>query len=674
MTEKRVVMLFIEGFHDRLRGFVKAPKPRTLHEVIQTTMDLDTTLFQPQKKNVKTEQHGSEQPTSSKVESTPKVDQETRNVLRRKKLCFHCRDHWESEHNCLGKDKIHLIKVISDVDTDSEKEEEQPTSNMEHGGKITYLSGDQGGLTIPCKKKVSKINILFGDYTLHDDFYVIDLKDNNVVLGMQWLHSLGRVTQDLQAMELSFQHEGKQVTMKSLKYTLPHQMTTMSMIVVDKESPKEDIYEDFSLHCSMGQQAHDNEYGKFGAYMRRIMTLFTSSAGSDIEGTRQPFIVSTETKEIFTWSSLILPFLFPALGGVLFGYDIGATSAASVSLQSAELSGTTWYNLSSIQAGLVVSGSLYGALCGSIIAFNVADFLGRRRELIVASVLYLLGAFITASAPDLPVLIAGRLLFGLAIGLAMHAAPLYIAETSPSTVRGTLVSLKELFIVLGILLGYLVGNLKIDVIGGWRYMYGLSAPIALIMGIGMWWLPPSPRWLLLKAVQGKGNPQELKESAISALSRLRGRPVGDAISDGQIEESFGSLQYALQDQGQGTNFWEIFQGSSLKAFIIGGGLVFFQQITGQPSVLYYATSILQSAGFSAASDATRVSVIIGVFKLLMTGISVWKVDQLGRRPLLIGGISGITVSLFLLAAYYNFLSGAPIVAVLALLLYVSCYQ
>lgn len=418
----------------------------------------------------------------------------------------------------------------------------------------------------------------------------------------------------------------------------------------------------------------DSGFSFFGWTRQRKGQVKASSADSDVEGARDPLISSKEAPEMFTWSSVILPFLFPALGGVLFGYDIGATSGASVSLQSAELSGTTWYNLSSIQTGLVVSGSLYGALCGSLLAFNVEDFLGRRRELIIAAVLYLSGSLITALAPGLPVLIVGRLLFGLGIGLAMHAAPLYISETSPSQIRGTLVSLKELFIVLGILLGYLMGNLEIDVIGGWRYMYGLSTPIAVILGIGMWWLPPSPRWLLLQAVQGKGNMEELKERAIFALSRLRGRPMGDIASDVQIKETLRSLQSSFEDQDGEANFWEIFQGKSLKAFIIGGGLVFFQQITGQPSVLYYAASILQSAGFSAASDATRVSVILGFFKLLMTGIAVLKVDQLGRRPLVIGGVSGIVLSLFLLAAYYSFLNSTPIVAVLALLFYVGCYQ
>ncbi|CAI8616631.1 unnamed protein product [Vicia faba] len=394
------------------------------------------------------------------------------------------------------------------------------------------------------------------------------------------------------------------------------------------------------------------------------------SAGNDSESS-----ASDETsQEQFSWSSVILPFVFPALGGLLFGYDIGATSGASISLQSPELSGITWSNLSAIQLGLVVSGSLYGALLGSLLAFAIADFIGRKRQLISAALLYLLGSAITATAPALGVLLAGRLIYGLGIGLAMHGAPLYIAETCPSQIRGTLVSLKELFIVLGILLGYFVGSFQITTVGGWRFMYGFSAPVAVLMGLGMWTLPASPRWLLLKAVQGKGSFQELKEKAIVSLSRLRGRPPGDKESEKQIEESLVSLKSAYKDQVSEANFLEVFQGPNLKAFVIGGGLVLFQQITGQPSVLYYAGPILQSAGFSAAADAAKVSVVIGLFKLIMTSVAVLKVDDLGRRPLLIGGVSGIALSLVLLSAYYKFLGGLPIVAVAALLLYVGCYQ
>eukprot|EP01018_Ginkgo_biloba_P028636 Gb_26716 [translate_table: standard] len=219
----------------------------------------------------------------------------------------------------------------------------------------------------------------------------------------------------------------------------------------------------------------------------------------------------------------------------------------------------------------------------------------------------------------------------------MHAAPLYIAETSPAQIRGRLVSLKEFFIVLGMLLGYVVSNLAVDVVGGWRYMYGVSTPIAVIMGIGMWWLPPSPRWILLRVVQVKGNVEELKEKAVSSLNRLRGRPAGDKASYGQIEENLRSLQYVYQDEEKQASIWEVFQGSSLKALIIGAGLVFFQQVTGQPSVLYYAASILQSAGFSAASDATRVSIYLALFKGVDSGHNFYgknSLDPQGQRCLL----------------------------------------
>ncbi|XP_024367113.1 D-xylose-proton symporter-like 3, chloroplastic [Physcomitrium patens] len=376
----------------------------------------------------------------------------------------------------------------------------------------------------------------------------------------------------------------------------------------------------------------------------------------------------------FEWSAVLLPFLFPAVGGLLFGYDIGATSGAAVSIVSPELSGTDWYNLSSIQIGLVVSGSLYGALLGSVVAFNIADFLGRRKELMVASLLYIFGSLITGFAPSFAILVIGRIIFGLGIGLTMHAAPMYIAETSPSQIRGTLISLKEAFIVCGILLGYLVGNNQVDAVGGWRVMYGFASPIGLLMGIGMWWLPPSPRWLLLQAVQGKGNERTLKQDAACALQRLRGQSCSLESAEEESEKQWSALTTACEGEDVNVSFKDLFQGVNLKALSVGGGLVFFQQFTGQPSVLYYAATILQTAGFSVASDATKLAVLLGIFKLIMTALAVLNVDKLGRRPLLLGGVTGITLSLVTLAAYFSFLKDYPYLAVGSLLLYVGCYQ
>ncbi|KAK7312154.1 hypothetical protein VNO77_35810 [Canavalia gladiata] len=395
------------------------------------------------------------------------------------------------------------------------------------------------------------------------------------------------------------------------------------------------------------------------------------NSSSEIRSPREPLLIGVHASESYSISAAIIPFLFPALGGFLFGYDIGATSSATISIESPTLSGISWYDLSSVQIGLVTSGSLYGALIGSVLAFNAADFLGRRRELLAAAFVYLVGALVTAFAPNFPILVLGRFIFGTGIGLAMHAAPMYIAETAPTPIRGQLISLKEFFIVLGILTGYGIGSLLVETVAGWRYMFGVSSPVAVIMGLGMWWLPASPRWLLLRAIQGKGDTQNLKDIAIRSLCQLRGQAIHDSAPQ-QVDEILEELAYVGEEKE--VTLGEMFQGKCLRALWIGAGLVLFQQITGQPSVLYYAASILRSAGFSGASDATRVSIILGFFKLIMTGVAVVVVDRLGRRPLLLGGVSGMVISLFLLGSYYIFLDNAAVVAVVGLLLYVGCYQ
>lgn len=405
---------------------------------------------------------------------------------------------------------------------------------------------------------------------------------------------------------------------------------------------------------------------------RSSLAKVGKSSGEIGDATQEPLINGNGgIPDSYSVAAAVLPFLFPALGGLLYGYDIGATSCATISVESATLSGISWYDLSSLQIGLITSGSLYGALIGSVVAFSIADFIGRRRELILASVLYLVGALITALAPDFAVMVVGRFVFGIGIGLAMHAAPMYIAETAPTKIRGQLISLKEFFIVLGMVAGYGIGSLLVDIVAGWRYMYGASMPLAVVMGIGMWWLPSSPRWLLLRAIQGRGNMQELKDNAIYCLYRIRGPIIGDSAPE-LVNEILEELAYVGEEKQ--VSFREIFQGKCLKALIVGGGVVLFQQITGQPSVLYYAATILQSAGFSAASDATRVSILLGLLKLIMTGVAVLVVDRVGRRPLLLGGVSGMFVSLLLLGSYYLFLDDVPAAAVVGLLLYVGCYQ
>ncbi|KAG2316253.1 hypothetical protein Bca52824_019375 [Brassica carinata] len=392
-----------------------------------------------------------------------------------------------------------------------------------------------------------------------------------------------------------------------------------------------------------------------------------SSSGGH-SSVHEPLIKQKHSTENYSVLAVFPPFIFPALGAFLFGYEIGATSYATISIKSPTLSGISWYNLSSVDVGIITSGSLFGALIGSIVAFSIADIIGRRKELITAAFLYLVGAIVTAVAPVFPALIIGRVVYGIGVGLTMHAAPMYIAETAPSQIRRQMISLQELFTVFGMCEGYEIGSQWVTVISGWRYMYATVIPIPVIMAIGMCWLPVSPRWLLLRSLQGKGDVESLQDEAIKSLRRLRGSVAVDTAAE-QVDEILAELSSV----GEAT-IGELFQGKCLKALTIAGGLVLFQQITGQPSVLYYAPSILQTAGFSAATDATRSSIFLGLWKLIMTAVAIVVFDKLGRRPLLLGGVSGMVISSFLLGSYYIFYDNVPAVAVAALQMYVGCYQ
>ncbi|AED92371.1 sugar transporter-like protein [Arabidopsis thaliana] len=338
-----------------------------------------------------------------------------------------------------------------------------------------------------------------------------------------------------------------------------------------------------------------------------ISSVSRESSG-EISPEREPLIKENHVPENYSVVAAILPFLFPALGGLLYGYEIGATSCATISLQE-PMTLLSYYAVpfsavAFIKWNFMTSGSLYGALFGSIVAFTIADVIGRRKELILAALLYLVGALVTALAPTYSVLIIGRVIYGVSVGLAMHAAPMYIAETAPSPIRGQLVSLKEFFIVLGMVGGYGIGSLTVNVHSGWRYMYATSVPLAVIMGIGMWWLPASPRWLLLRVIQGKGNVENQREAAIKSLCCLRGPAFVDSAAE-QVNEILAELTFVGEDKE--VTFGELFQGKCLKALIIGGGLVLFQQ-------------------------------------LIMTGVAVVVIDRLGRRPLLLGGVGGMRLT------------------------------
>ncbi|GBF98053.1 D-xylose-proton symporter-like chloroplastic [Raphidocelis subcapitata] len=360
-------------------------------------------------------------------------------------------------------------------------------------------------------------------------------------------------------------------------------------------------------------------------------------------------------------------FLFPALGGLLFGFDIGASSGVLSSLTSETLSGVDWYQLSPFQSGLVISTSLLGALMGSLIALSAGNKLGRRTEMLAAAVLYGVCSAGMGVATSLNWLLACRTGYGLGIGLAMHAAPAYIAETSPPSVRGLLISLKEAIIVGGILAGYFVSYVFAEEVGGWRSIYACAAPLALLLFAGVATLPESPRWLLLSGAS--------RDAAAAALVRAEGRRAADpALVAAELDGIA-----AAGASGSGGGIGELLgQERFRRPLLIGSSLMLFQQITGQPSVLYYAQQIFQRAGFASGAAAAEISVLLGAFKLAMTIVAVLTVDKLGRRPLLLAGVGGMVVALLALGLAQggdgSAEGAAATVSVVALLLYVGCYQ
>ena len=338
-----------------------------------------------------------------------------------------------------------------------------------------------------------------------------------------------------------------------------------------------------------------------------------------------------------------------ALAGLLFGYDTGVISGAILFVRKDFL-------LSTFQEEVVVSAVLLGAVAGAAFGGKLADALGRRKLLIQVAILFIIGAIGTALAPTPTLLAIGRVVVGIAIGIASFTAPLYISEVSPPAIRGKLVSLNQLMITLGIVVSYLADYGLADK-EAWRWMFGLAAIPALILLIGMFFVPESPRWLM-------GRSRE--DQARAVLEKIR--ESGDVSAElAEIKEDL-----SLQEGG-----WrELLNVSLRRPLIIGIGLAIFQQFTGINTVIYYAPTIFQLAGLHSASAAILATVGVGVVNVLLTIVALRILDRAGRRPLLLWGLVGMVISLGVLGAAFLLAGSSPIVAwlaVISLALYVACF-
>jgi sugar porter (SP) family MFS transporter len=341
-----------------------------------------------------------------------------------------------------------------------------------------------------------------------------------------------------------------------------------------------------------------------------------------------------------------------ALGGLLFGYDTGVISGALLFIRQV-------MSLSATLEGIVVAIALAGAVIGAAGAGYFSDLMGRRRVILSAGLLFIAGALISAVAQDVLVLLIGRFLVGVAIGTASMLTPLYLAEIAPASVRGAIVSLNQLCITAGILVSYLVGYALASASDGWRWMLALGAVPGLILSLGMLVLPESPRWLA-----GHRRP----EDAERVLQRVRGTT--------EVSEELRGLRTDIaREGGRLASAADLLAPHLRRVLIIGIGLAMFQQITGINTVIYFAPTIFQSAGLPSAATSILATAGVGAVNVIMTIVSIWLIDSLGRRQLLLWSLGGMAVTLFVLcAAFFTGTSGQIAwIAVISVAAYVGFF-
>ncbi len=359
-----------------------------------------------------------------------------------------------------------------------------------------------------------------------------------------------------------------------------------------------------------------------------------------------------------------------ALGGFLFGFDTAVINGAVIALTKA-------FNVSSWLTGLAVSLALLGSAVGAFCAGQIANRYGRVKAMVVAAGLFTLGALGSGFAVSIWDFIFWRLLGGIAVGVASVIAPTYIAECSPAQMRGRLGSLQQLAIVSGIFIALLsdyfiavsAGSAELPFLFGvtaWRWMFLTAALPAVLYGMAALTIPESPRYLV---AQGR------EQEASTVLAKILGGNVSSKIEE--IRQTvFRERRPNLSDLF-GKN------GQLLPIVWIGIGLSVLQQFVGINVIFYYSSVLWRAVGFSE-QDSLKLTVLTGAVNIITTLIAITFVDRFGRKPLLLIGSVGMTLTLGTLTTLFgnaaldaagnpSLVGSAGIFALLAANLYVFCF-
>ena len=334
-----------------------------------------------------------------------------------------------------------------------------------------------------------------------------------------------------------------------------------------------------------------------------------------------------------------------AIGGILFGYDTAVISGTTEIVKNQ-------FQLTDLKEGWYVGCALIGSICGVLVAGSLSDYLGRKITMLISAALFSISAIGCAVCGSFDGLVAYRIIGGVGIGIVSIVSPIYISEVSPAKIRGTLVSLYQLAVTVGFLLAYLA-NWMIDsnintalTLGdpalslwermmnteAWRGMLGSETLPALLFFFIIFFIPESPKWLIVKGKMDK---------AAAVLGKIYAQPQ-------EIEEEIMVTKDSLG--GDKGSWADLLKPGILLAVIAGSAIAILGQFMGVNAVLYYGPKIFSEAGFDNPMFST---VLVGVVNCVTTILAVFIIDKVGRKQLIYWGVSGMILCLIAIGVYFG---------------------
>lgn len=335
-----------------------------------------------------------------------------------------------------------------------------------------------------------------------------------------------------------------------------------------------------------------------------------------------------------------------AIGGLLFGFDTSIIAGATPFIQR-EFMAEHW------QLEMVVSFCVLGAFFGALMSGYFTDRFGRKRVMIATSLIFIIGTLVACLATNIETLVLGRFMLGAAIGVASYAVPLFIAEVAPASKRGSLVLWNGAFLTGGQVIAFIV-DYFLTSSGSWRVMIATGLVPAIMLFVGMCFMPYSPKWLF-----SKGRKHQARET----LAKIR-------ESENAVFQELSAIQNNLQKAIK-PKFSAIFDKKIRPVLYIGLALGIFQQFFGINTVMYYGPYIMKNIGFDGSEMQMLMTLSLGLVNFIATILTIIFIDKLGRRKFLLIGSAMAALSLFSMIYLLNNVtnSAVAILALVCLLIY-----